>query len=600
MTGAFALGRAREQNRGVVECPHAASCGGCALIALSVEQQHARKSERVRSALAPYPPLTGVALSPLVGAEPNLRYRTRAKLAVSSRGKIGLFERASHDVVDIPECQVLTPVLHEVVAALRRLLAGASAISGVDVREVRDGGEPGALVTLIGARRDRAAIDALAQRMAAVPGVRGVAISARERDSAQLLGALPEVVIGPGLARDRLADDAPYVYAAHGGFTQAHRGQASRLVQQVAAQLQRALGSLEGTRILELYAGAGTLGLQLAARGAKPLLVERFEPALAHAVRAAREQGFLDVEARAHDAELAVESLLQANERFDAVIVNPPRRGVPARLRSSLAQLRPRALVYVSCDPDTLARDLADLARQGLVARSLVPYDMLPLAADVESVVLLEPGECEVAPVLYEDDALLIVDKPPHLPTVPHPEHPQSVLEQLQRAHGLPELRAVHRLDRGTSGVCIFAKTREATRVAAEALAAGQKHYLALARGRMHEKGNIKKPIAEDGRLREALTRYTRKVVLGGHTLVRVRPQEGRTHQVRKHLAAIGHPVLGDARYGDAASNRFFEHRHGLDRTFLHLARVELPTLGKVFEAALAADLDVVSRSLQG
>jgi 23S rRNA (uracil1939-C5)-methyltransferase len=222
----------------------------------------------------------------------------------------------------------------------------------------------------------------------------------------------------------------------------------------------------------------------------------------------------------------------------------------------------------------------------------------MPLAADVESVAVLEPAPPPLAAILHEDGDILIVDKPPHLPTHPEREHATSLLAQLQRARNLPELRPVHRLDLGTSGICIFAKSAAATTAAAAALAAGTKHYLALAKGRVHDKGIIKQPL--DGA--ESLTRYTRKQLIGGHSLVRVRPAQGRTHQVRRHLAAIGHPVLGDARYGDPASNRHFEHRHGLDRTFLHLGRLELiaPSGAALqLEAPLSPDLEAVLRSLE-
>ncbi|HEX7480322.1 MAG TPA: RNA methyltransferase, partial [Polyangiales bacterium] len=96
---------------------------------------------------------------------------------------------------------------------------------------------------------------------------------------------------------------------------------------------------------------------------------------------------------------------------------------------------------------------------------------------------------------------------------------------------------------------------------------------------------------------------YTRQSVIGGHSLLRVRPEHGRTHQVRKHLASINHAVLGDARFGDPASNRHFEHKHGLDRTFLQLARVQLlhPATGEelVIDAPLAPDLAVVLERLR-
>jgi 23S rRNA (uracil1939-C5)-methyltransferase len=204
---------------------------------------------------------------------------------------------------------------------------------------------------------------------------------------------------------------------------------------------------------------------------------------------------------------------------------------------------------------------------------------------------------------LYEDAQLLVVDKPPHLPTTPDAAHDICVLERLQKEHALPELTALHRLDVGTSGVCLFAKQRAAVQVLSERLRAGEKHYLALVVGAIRQKGIVRASLREQGKTRPAVSRYTRVAREGSHSLVRVRPEQGRTHQVRKHMAAIGHPLLGDARYGDGPSNRYFEHRHGLDRTFLHAARIvlaetaEAPALS--FESPLAADLRAVQASLR-
>jgi 23S rRNA (uracil1939-C5)-methyltransferase len=592
----------------MIECPHSERCGGCSLIALSEDAQHALKRERVERALGSYPTLAETQLMPLTAADAQTRYRTRAKLIVSDRGQIGLYARGSHDVVDIPNCQVLTPALLRVTAELRELLARGrhatlAPLSAVDLRECWDGSRAGVLVTLVGPVQARAAVEAFASAVAAIDGVLGVAFSARASDSAQVLGKTPEPLRGAPLARDRLLDDGPYVYAAHGSFAQAHRAQATKLVARVLEHLESALGTLDGARILELYAGTGALALRMSRRGARVTAVERYAPALAQLERAAKEQTLQRPECSPEDAQIALERLIATRAAFDAVVVNPPRRGLPARVRALIAQLSPRALVYVSCDPETLARDLSDFAWQGLRTAEVAPFDLMPLAADVESVVRLVPAPPPRAAVLYEDAGLLVVAKPPHVPTHPEREHASSLLESLQRTHGLPELRAVHRLDLGTSGVCLFAKNAAATTAWAAALAAGEKHYVALARGRTHDKGIIKQPLSDGRAQREALTRYLRKQFLGGHSLLRVRPAQGRTHQVRRHLSAIGHPVLGDPRYGDPASNRHFEHRHGLDRTFLHLNRVELTAPNGEnlsFEAPLAPDLAAVLKSLEG
>jgi 23S rRNA (uracil1939-C5)-methyltransferase len=231
------------------------------------------------------------------------------------------------------------------------------------------------------------------------------------------------------------------------------------------------------------------------------------------------------------------------------------------------------------------------------------PFDMIPLSDGVESVVALQPGAAAPLRVLYEDAQLLVVDKPPHLPTTPDAAHDSCVLERLQKEHAAPELTALHRLDVGTSGVCLFVKQRSAVQQLSERLRAGEKHYLALVKGATRPKGIVRAALREQGKTRPAVSRYTRVARAGSHSLVRVRPEQGRTHQVRKHMAAIGHPLLGDARYGDAASNRYFEHRHGLDRTFLHAARVRLAATADspelLFEAPLAPDLRAVQASLR-
>ena len=138
--------------------------------------------------------------------------------------------------------------------------------------------------------------------------------------------------------------------------------------------------------------------------------------------------------------------------------------------------------------------------------------------------------------------------------------------------------RGIHYLDVGTSGLVIFARKASYVAAWAEALQAstGRKIYLAAARGRTPSKGAITRDLRDEGRLLPARTRYRWLGGAGGHSVLRVIPEHGRTHQIRRHLAAIGHPILGDERYGHAPTNRFFEEKHGLDRTFLHCIRLEL------------------------
>jgi 23S rRNA (uracil1939-C5)-methyltransferase len=207
--------------------------------------------------------------------------------------------------------------------------------------------------------------------------------------------------------------------------------------------------------------------------------------------------------------------------------------------------------------------------------------------------------------VLYVEGVVVVDDKPPHEPTTPLGEHDGSLLARVQALSGERAAGAVpvHRLDVGTSGVVVFAK--DAARAGAWAAALtrdGRKTYLAAVRGVPDEQGVVDHAITVLGKSKEAHTHFERVALLGSHALVRVAPEEGRTHQIRRHLAAIGHPVLGDARYGHAATNRFLSERHGLDRTFLHAERLELvhPTTGRrlVIVSALPGDLASVQASV--
>jgi 23S rRNA (uracil1939-C5)-methyltransferase len=157
----------------------------------------------------------------------------------------------------------------------------------------------------------------------------------------------------------------------------------------------------------------------------------------------------------------------------------------------------------------------------------------------------------------------------------------------------------LHRLDAGTSGVCLFARRAEDTRSLQSALAdpRSARRYLALVRGVARARGRIARPLHEGGRALPAETRYRRLAVAGGHAFLEVSPGSGRTHAIRRHLAAIGEPVLGDERHGHAPSNRHLFERYFLDRPFLHCASIEIPEPGNRMlrvESPLAPDLAAV------
>jgi 23S rRNA pseudouridine1911/1915/1917 synthase len=253
-------------------------------------------------------------------------------------------------------------------------------------------------------------------------------------------------------------------------------------------------------------------------------------------------------------------------------------------------------------------------------ARRVGAGEVLEIAASPPETPPLLPGDDRVpVPVIYQDDDVLVVDKPAGVVVHPGAGQPQGTL-----AHGLaaryPDIAAlggdrpgiVHRLDKGTSGLLVVARTAAARdRLIAQLAARGvERRYTALVRGIIaSDSGLIDAPLARSQRDRttmavraggrEARTRYVverRFTQPFEATLLDCRLETGRTHQIRAHLAAIGHPVVGDSRYGDRRSGgQGGAPRLAAGRQFLHARRLAFdhPVTGQrlEFEVPLPADL---------
>jgi 23S rRNA pseudouridine1911/1915/1917 synthase len=210
--------------------------------------------------------------------------------------------------------------------------------------------------------------------------------------------------------------------------------------------------------------------------------------------------------------------------------------------------------------------------------------------------------------IAYQDEHVIVVDKAPGVVVHPARGHREDTLAQLLEpllgeAAGDPERRGiVHRLDRDTSGLLVVARTEQALTSLQAALAQRQieREYIALVEGRPPARsGTIEAPIGRDPRVRtrmavggagqrEARTHFTLERALADTSLLRLRLETGRTHQIRVHLQAIGHPVVGDPEYGNAG-------RLGLARQFLHATRLafEHPLSGERIEVSSPLPVDL-------
>lgn len=573
-----------------VDCVHAAECAGCPLIDAPYAEQLVLKRSRVERAFARFGASTPI--GEVTAADRIEEYRSRAKLMVTPDGKIGLFARGGgHRVVDIPNCRVLTPALTGVAATMRALLAeggAARAIRALDLREVKNPA-PRVLVTLVVDRQSAPTLPEL-QTLAETlrrrdASVAGVAVNYRNADAPQVLGDVTTHLAGSSQATDTHGRSTHV--ATFGSFVQAHRDQAGLVHDAVL----RAVGVAQqkNARVVDLYGGSGAIGLALAAAGADVELVESFPPAVERARDAARSQN-VKLRATAADAGRALREYASKKRKFDAVVANPPRRGMSPETRERLAEVGPPVIVYVSCDPDTLARDVAHLALRSYAVERLEPVDMMPLTEEVETVATLRRAAPPAPRVLFRDEQVVAVAKEGH-------ETMRALETRVRRLAFARDAVAVTTLETATSGVVLLALVPAAAEAwkAACASESARISFVAASRGITREKGSV----ARGKRGPAGVARYRRLAVAGGHSVLRVSADhaihEGSDTTVRKRLVEIGHPVLGDPRTCDARTNRFFEERNALDRAFLHAARLEIdrPESGERFvvEAPLAGDL---------
>ncbi len=194
--------------------------------------------------------------------------------------------------------------------------------------------------------------------------------------------------------------------------------------------------------------------------------------------------------------------------------------------------------------------------------------------------------------VIYEDERVLAINKPPGIAL--HPGrgiHVATLIEGLMyygNERGF-EPHLVHRLDLNTSGVLLVAKDKETARILTDLFKRRlvKKEYMVLVKGKVSRSGKVEKTL--DGQF--ALTEYEPIRRFKDSTLLKVRIKTGRKHQIRRHMAEIGHPVVGDERYGDRIFNSVFKKEFGLKRQFLHCTFMELPHPFKDEILRIEADL---------
>jgi len=563
----------------IIHCPHCPPCPGCPLLHLPAGEILKEKEKLVTAAFSFFPALGGVTVMPCVPAPARTGYRTRVKFAVGKLQKnsvpIGLFLPATHEVIDLPQCRVVHPQLLPIIACLRRLIPEAGVgIAHLDLRWSLY--QQRAHVTLVAPQQsDTKALSRLAAVLQqARPEVAGVSVRfAAAGPVLRALSGATRMLAGEEFLIEKIGQ---WLFRlSPGSFFQASPAGAlllHGLVSAWCAPLRPA------QHLLDLFAGVGMFSVTLAGIARRTTAVESVAEAAADAQASARLSG-VSIEVRAMSAEKSIKLLSQLKP--DIIILDPPRRGADLSVLEAVCAARPRRIAYVSCDPETLARDLTVLAAGGYRAQQATPVDLFPLTGHVETVALLEKTAVPARPrILYRDERYLIIEKAAPLSGDPAPEG------QFEKVYGLAA---------GVTGIVALRAVQNMPPV--------QLEYLALVKGIPRRKGKLTRISQEKKEKKLSIkNRYQLLTVIGGYALVRIHTDSAGQAQLPRQLYLIGHPVLGEQTFGNRRTNRFLAETCALHRPFLHLHRITWPLSDdKTMRAfsPLPADLRLVMRRLK-
>lgn len=377
------------------DCPYFGQCGGCVYRHVTYAEELEAKRRRVQDALERIGGLA-VQVEGILGAENPLHYRNKAQYPVGCSGAVGFFRQRTHQVIPVTHCQICAPQAD----------ASASAVSawmkkyGVEPYDERTGrglvrhvyvrtnqkGESLCCVVINGRKAPREP-ELAAMILAAVPETVGVVLNSNSRPGNVILGSRYRTLWGQDFLMDTLCGLTFKLSVP--SFYQVNRAQAEALYGRAVE-----FAGLTGQEtVLDLYCGAGTITLAMSARAKKVIGAEIVPEAIENARENAVRNSVKNAEFFCGDAAEIAAKLEQDGLRPDVITVDPPRKGLAPEVIDSIAAMSPKRVVYVSCDPATLARDLKRFGELDYLAGAAAAVDLFPGTAHVETVVLLSRKE---------------------------------------------------------------------------------------------------------------------------------------------------------------------------------------------------------------
>lgn len=385
-------------------CLHYTKCGGCQFRHMNYAEELEAKRIRVEDALRR---LGGadIHVSAILGAEQVDRYRNKAQFPVAKGPRIGFYRPRSHDVIDVDDCLLQGEAAARLRGAVKEWMAEYSIpaynertftglVRHVYVRTNRAGRSLCCLlVNGRGVPREAELVRALRR---AEPNLAGIVLGVNEKHNNVILGDSYRTLWGEDFLSDTLCGltfrlSVPSFYQVNPAQTEVLYGKALEFAGLTGAET-----------VLDLYCGIGTISLVMARKAGMVWGAEVVPQAVDDAIANARRNHIENARFLCADAGEAARYLEGEGVRPDVVCVDPPRKGLAEDVVDTIADMGPQRVVYVSCDPGTLGRDVKRFAGRGYTLKKAVAVDMFPRTAHVETVVLLSKGEVDSKKIRVE------------------------------------------------------------------------------------------------------------------------------------------------------------------------------------------------------
>lgn len=396
----YAIGKLRSilkasKDRIIPDCPAFPRCGGCQYRHISYDAEIRIKTQKVKDAFSRIGHLDTVPEDAVKADNPD-RYRNKAQYPVeTANGRLltGFYAPFSHRVIDCKNCLLQPAEFSDILKTVAKW-SEKYKIPAYDEKThkgllrhiyIRKGFSTGEIMVCLVINGDRIykkdeLISALTK---ANKNIKTVLLNHNTEDTNVIMGKTETVLYGKGFIEDILCGKRFRISPL--SFYQINRTQAEKLYEKAAE-----FAITPDTKVLlDMYCGAGTIGLTMAHKVEKLIGVEIVPEAIADAGINARINGISNARFICADAKEAAATLKEEGISPDTVILDPPRKGCDAELLNTVCEMNPERIVYVSCDPATLARDLAILEEKGYKTQKAIPYDLFPRTVHIETVALL-------------------------------------------------------------------------------------------------------------------------------------------------------------------------------------------------------------------